>query len=59
MKFSSFTIWNKKKMIIEIKNNSETKGPTNNNSGKKITPYLKNFDKLFSKFILNQFYVLF
>ena len=36
MKFFSLIIWNKKKMIIEIKNNSETKGPTNNNSGKKL-----------------------
>ena len=53
MKFFSFINWIKKKMIIEIKNNSETKGPTNNNSGKKITPYLKNFDKMFSEFILN------
>ena len=41
-------------MITEIKNNSETSGPTSRKKGKIAIPYINNLDNLVSKFIISQ-----
>ena len=46
---------NKKKMMTEIKNNSENNGPINNNNGKKLYHIKKKIEDLFLNSFITQF----